>query len=120
MNPANKERRLPGEAPADPNQSMPAAFAAGLQVAESGGRDEGRSHPTALQQRIDAAFLEGDMRAASELVESAPPGVGSLTTSDVALPGTVTVALPPTGIVTDDGVPAGSQSSSSVTGSFPV
>lgn len=37
MNPANKERRLPGEAPADPNQSMPAAFAAGLQVAEAGG-----------------------------------------------------------------------------------
>jgi len=28
-----------------------------------------------LQQRIDAAFLEGDMRAASELVESAPPGL---------------------------------------------
>ena len=28
-----------------------------------------------LQQRIDAAFLEGDMRAASELVESAPPGM---------------------------------------------
>jgi hypothetical protein len=37
MNPANKERRLPGEAPADPNQSMPAAFAAGLQVAEASG-----------------------------------------------------------------------------------
>lgn len=50
----------------------------------------------------------------------APPGVGSATISDVAFPGTVTVALPPTGIVTDDGVPAGSQSSSSVTGSFPV
>jgi DNA-binding winged helix-turn-helix (wHTH) protein/tetratricopeptide (TPR) repeat protein len=30
-----------------------------------------------LQQRIDAAFLEGDMRAASELVESAPPGLRS-------------------------------------------
>ena len=37
MNPANKERRLPGEAPADPNQSMPAAFAAGLQIAEASG-----------------------------------------------------------------------------------
>ena len=37
MNPANKERRLPGEAPADPGQSMPAAFAAGLQVAEASG-----------------------------------------------------------------------------------
>jgi tetratricopeptide (TPR) repeat protein len=28
-----------------------------------------------LQQRIDAAFLEGDMRTASELVEAAPPGL---------------------------------------------
>lgn len=49
----------------------------------------------------------------------APP-VGSMTITDVAFAGTVTVAVPPTGIVTDVGVPAGSQSMLSVTGSFPV
>lgn len=37
MNPANKERRLPGEAPNESSQSMLAAFAAGLQVAEASG-----------------------------------------------------------------------------------
>jgi DNA-binding winged helix-turn-helix (wHTH) protein/tetratricopeptide (TPR) repeat protein len=62
---------------ATPLAAADLALGAWLDTLGIGGTLAPASHPTLLelQQRIDTAFLEGDVAAATELVESAPPGL---------------------------------------------
>jgi DNA-binding winged helix-turn-helix (wHTH) protein/tetratricopeptide (TPR) repeat protein len=62
---------------ATPLAAADLALGAWLETLGIGGTLAPSPHPTLLelQQRIDTAFLEGDVAAATELVESAPPGL---------------------------------------------